>query len=374
MRFRNAVLVAAAAAALAAAPAHADERGWYVGVAGGWSKLAPMGSSDSDLNFTSEETHGFAALGFLGYQLNDVFSAEGEVGYRHHDVTSLTVINDGGLGARLGTGSLTGKGSNATGTVSAKSFMLNGYANLLPGWRVSPYIGAGVGAAQVSLNKLGAAGTTIVDDSDVRLAGQGIVGVGARISPRVTLALDYRYFLTVDPSFKDASGVPFHSKYRDQNVLLRVTFHFGAPAPPPPVRAAAPMPAPMPPAPMPPAPAAAPPSPPSARPALFLVFFGFDKAILTPEGARVVQQAAAAYKSAGAARIGVSGYTDLAGPAAYNLKLSKRRADTVRRYLLKLGVPAAAIDEKWFGKANPRVPTADGVREPQNRRVEIVLP
>jgi OmpA-OmpF porin, OOP family len=371
MRSRDALLLAAALVVLAA-PARADERGWYVGGAGGWSKLAPMGSSDSGLNFTSEETHGFAALGFLGYQFNDIFSAEGEAGYRHHDVSSLTVINDGGLGAKLGTGSLNGKGANAGGTVTAMSFMLNGYANLLPGWRVSPYIGAGVGAAHLQLNKLSVANTTIVDDSDTRLAGQGIAGVAARLSPRVTLAVDYRYFLTVDPSFKDESGAPFHTKYRDQNVLLRVTFHFGAPpppAPPPPVPAAAP----MAPAPLPPAPVAAPPPPPVPA-KLFLVFFGFDKATLTPEAAKVVEQAAAAYKSAGVASIRVGGYTDSVGTVAYNLKLSRRRADTVRAYLLKLGVPAAAIDEKWFGKADQRVPTADGVREPQNRRVEIVLP
>lgn len=362
MRLRNALLIAAALTVLAAVPARADQSGWYVGAEGGWSKLAPMGSSDSTLNFTSEESNGFAALGFAGYDFG-LFRAEGELGYRHHDVTSLTVIS--------GAGSLNGASANPTGTVSVLSFMINGIVPLLPSWRVSPYIGAGVGGAHLSLNQLGVANTTISNDTDMRVAGQGIVGVDARVTPRISLALDYRYFLTVDPSFKDAAGVPFHSEYRDQNVMLRVTFHFGAPPPPPPpVRpAAAPMPAPPPVAPPPPPVAAAP-----APPPLFLVFFAFDKATLTPEGAKVVEQAAAAYKAAGAARISVSGYTDLAGTAAYNLALSRRRADTVRRYLLKLGVPAAAIDEKWFGKTNPRVPTADGVREPQNRRVEIMLP
>src|SRR5690242_15030414 len=86
---------------------------------------------------------------------------------------------------------------------------------------------------------------------------------------------------------------------------------------PPPVAAAPP----------PPPPAAAPPPPP---PKQFVVYFEFDKYDLTPEGARVVSDAAAAYKQTGSARIAVTGYTDLSGTQKYNLGLSKRRADTVR--------------------------------------------
>jgi outer membrane protein OmpA-like peptidoglycan-associated protein len=40
---------------------------------------------------------------------------------------------------------------------------------------------------------------------------------------------------------------------------------------------------------------------------------------------------------------------------------------------VRTGVPASAISENWHGEENPRVPTADGVREPQNRRVEITM-
>jgi OOP family OmpA-OmpF porin len=364
-------LAAAAIAALGALPAQADPAGWYIGGAGGWSELDPVGSASSPLDFTSRERHGFTVLGFAGYDFGGIFRAEGELGYRHHDVKSLTVVNDGGLGAKLGTGSLTGASSAPTGTISALSLMINGIVDLAPRWRVSPYIGAGFGGARLTLDKLGVAGVTLADDSDIRIAGQGIAGIGARLSPRVSLGLDYRYFLTEDPSFKDASGVPFHTKYREQNVLLSVTYHFGAPPPAPRPAAAPPPPPPSQPL---PAATAAPPPQPQPVPPLFLVFFDFDKAVLTPSGAKVVEQAAAAFKSSGAAQIMATGYTDLAGPAAYNLKLSKRRADTVRRYLLQLGVPAAAIMERARGKADPRVPTPDGVPEPQNRRVEIVFP
>ncbi|HKF70534.1 MAG TPA: OmpA family protein [Stellaceae bacterium] len=125
----------------------------------------------------------------------------------------------------------------------------------------------------------------------------------------------------------------------------------------------------------PPAAAAPPPPPPAAPPPApqkqFVVYFEFDKSNLTPEGARVVQDAAAAYKATGSARVAVAGYTDAAGTQRYNIGLSKRRADTVRGALVRAGVPDGVIAESWHGKENLAVPTPDGVREPRNRRVEI---
>ena len=124
----------------------------------------------------------------------------------------------------------------------------------------------------------------------------------------------------------------------------------------------------------PPAAAAPPPPPPAApppAPAKFIVYFEFDKFNLTPEGARVVSDAAAAFKSGGSARVAIAGYTDAAGTQQYNIGLSKRRADTVHGALVRAGVPDGAIAESWHGKENLAVPTPDGVREPRNRRVEI---
>jgi outer membrane protein OmpA-like peptidoglycan-associated protein len=118
---------------------------------------------------------------------------------------------------------------------------------------------------------------------------------------------------------------------------------------------------------------AAAPAPMPAPPQTFLVFFDFDRYNLNEDARRVVEAAAGNYKSTGSARIEVSGYTDLAGTQAYNMRLSQRRADAVTAYLMRQGVPKNVMDVKWFGKQNPRVPTADGVREPQNRRVEIVM-
>jgi OmpA family len=122
----------------------------------------------------------------------------------------------------------------------------------------------------------------------------------------------------------------------------------------------------------PPPQAAAP--PPATTPApSFMVFFDWDRSNLSPQAMTTLQQAAAAFKSTGAARVTATGHTDTSGPEDYNMALSLRRANTVKDALINLGVPAAAITATGVGEAGLLVQTADGVREPQNRRVEIVV-
>jgi hypothetical protein len=68
-----------------------------------------------------------------------------------------------------------------------------------------------------------------------------------------------------------------------------------------------------------------------------------------------------------------TGHADRSGPEGYNMALSLRRANAVKNSLVRNGVPAASIAVVGRGESQPLVPTADGVREPQNRRVEIVV-
>ena len=72
-------------------------------------------------------------------------------------------------------------------------------------------------------------------------------------------------------------------------------------------------------------------------------------------------------------RIEVAGHTDSSGTPRYNQGLSVRRAQNVASELVRLGVPREAITMQGLGETRPLVQTADGVREPQNRRVKIVL-
>lgn len=105
----------------------------------------------------------------------------------------------------------------------------------------------------------------------------------------------------------------------------------------------------------------------------FTVYFQFDRYDLTASGRQVVDAAIAAAHAGGPARIEVVGNTDLAGTSRYNQVLSRRRAEAVRSYMVAHGIDAGMIGIRAVGKADPAVPTADGVREPRNRRVEIVV-
>lgn len=106
------------------------------------------------------------------------------------------------------------------------------------------------------------------------------------------------------------------------------------------------------------------------KPEPFLVFFDFDKSNITPESAQVISEAARKAKDTGAVAIQVIGHTDRSGPPAYNDKLSMRRANAVKTELAKNGIDAGTITVEGRGESDPLVPTADGVREPQNRRAE----
>jgi Putative beta-barrel porin-2, OmpL-like. bbp2/OmpA family len=104
----------------------------------------------------------------------------------------------------------------------------------------------------------------------------------------------------------------------------------------------------------------------------YLVFFDFNKSDLTAAALKIVDQAAADAVAGKATTLQVTGYTDTVGSDAYNLRLSKRRALSVQAELAKQGIPADQVAIFAKGKHDLLVPTADGVKEPQNRRVSIV--
>jgi iron complex outermembrane receptor protein len=104
----------------------------------------------------------------------------------------------------------------------------------------------------------------------------------------------------------------------------------------------------------------------------YLVFFDFNRSDLTPQAVSIVGQAAANAGPAKVTRLEVTGHTDTVGSDAYNMRLSRRRAESVAAELEKDGIPAGEIAIFAKGKRDLLVPTADGVKEPQNRRVQIV--
>ena len=120
-----------------------------------------------------------------------------------------------------------------------------------------------------------------------------------------------------------------------------------------------------------PAPAAAPQMAEAPKP--FIVLFAFDSANLDGAGNRVIDDAVATAERLGITDFSVTGHTDRAGAEEYNLALSLQRADAVRDALVARGVKATGISVGGRGEAEAAVPTADGVRERANRRVEIIL-
>jgi iron complex outermembrane receptor protein len=111
---------------------------------------------------------------------------------------------------------------------------------------------------------------------------------------------------------------------------------------------------------------------PMAAPKSYLVFFDFNKSDLTPQAVAIVNQAAANAGPAKVTRLTVTGHTDTVGSDAYNMRLSRRRAESVAAQLEKDGIASSEIEIVAKGKRDLLVPTADGVKEPQNRRVQIL--
>jgi iron complex outermembrane receptor protein len=111
---------------------------------------------------------------------------------------------------------------------------------------------------------------------------------------------------------------------------------------------------------------------PAPAPRSYLVFFDFNKSDLTPQATQIVDQAAKNAGPAHVTQLTVTGHTDTVGSDAYNMRLSRRRAESVAAELEKDGIASSEIEIVAKGKRDLLVPTADGVREPQNRRVQIV--
>jgi len=116
-----------------------------------------------------------------------------------------------------------------------------------------------------------------------------------------------------------------------------------------------------------------PPSPPPAQVTSYMVFFDWDRSDLSAQALATVQQASGTFKNSGQSRVNAVGFTDTSGPRDYNMALSLRRSNTFKTAMVQQGVPTDAVIATGRGEDGLLVPTADGVREPQNRRVEIAM-
>jgi len=319
---------------------------WYFGGEGGWSMLdkgkgrtaGPLGS------FPITETFGdgFNVGARAGVEWGP-WRFEEEFSFRQNGINRV---------------SLTGIGVNTQGNRNTYAFMTNAIYDFTVGWGVTPHIGAGIGAVNLR-DSWGIRGIGTVASSDSWQFGyQAIAGIRYNINPALAFDFDYRYLGTTDPAFRTTPGrgsVGYSSSHSSHSLLASLAVRFGAPPPPAVAPPVAPMPAPV-------------------QRRVFLVFFDWDKDTITPEGMQIVQQAAAAFRGGAPVTIQVTGYADRSGSPGYNQRLSERRANNVANALTRMGVPRQAMAVSGRGENDKRVPTADGVRGPQNRRGEIGFP
>ena len=309
----------------------------YFGIEGGWTHLEDTSNKLGAIGFKQRFDEGFNAGARAGYEWGPLRFEE-EFNFGSNKDTRLSI-----LGANV----------PINGQRNRYAIMTNAIYDFTLGWPITPHLGVGIGAVNLrdSMSTKPPFAVTLASNSQWEFGYQAIAGIRYNINPALAFDLDYRYLATTDPTFRTATGAKYKSEYSTHNVVASLSVRFGAPPPAPP----------------------APPPPPILARKVFLVFFDWDRDTITPEGRAIIAQAADAWRAGGNVTIQVTGYTDASGSAGYNQRLSERRANNVANALAQSGVPRQAMVVSGRGKNDQRVPTADGVREPQNRRAEIVL-
>lgn len=294
---------------------------------------------------------GGAGLLSLGWGFSNGLRLEIEGSYRSNEVDSAH-----------GAAGLARAGAHG-GRQDSYGAMGNALLDLVRIGPITPYIGAGAGYLVTRFDDLrGQPGDSNLrlraDDTGGAFAFQLMAGLGFAIEqvPGLSVTAEYRYLESLGPSvpvsYVNAAGTTVltgkaDTESRNQSFLLGLRYAFQAPAAAPPVAA-----------------------PVAAR--SFLVFFDFNRAELTARARQIIGDAAEAARGQ-PAKLEVAGHADRSGTPQYNQALSRRRADVVAEELIRRGIARQDISVTAFGETRPLVATADGAREPQNRRVEIIL-
>ena len=397
---------AVAALAMAAPGAMAEQpTGFYIGGDLGINyKSDQKLKSDNDIatgfgpyqyNLSTHDAN-FGVLGRLGYRFNEHWRVEGELGYRPGSVDRMvgprTYFPGDSTANRAPDSAICGTVTATTctgphGHMNQTSAFANVIRDFAPDYRFHPFLGLGIGAVNASTSVNGImsrTGQTItISGNKVEPAVQGIAGVAYALNSRTTLEITYRlmgvnkmrYNSSVSALPSGAATVTaedtaararmeeaftsgtinnpggFSGDFTNQTVTIGLRYTFGTPPAPPPRAddgAAAP-----------------------TGEKVFTVYFRFDRSSLTKDAEAVVRAAADYTKTGPVSKVMVTGYTDTSGSAAYNMKLSERRAKSTAKALAADGVDKSKLSLAWKGKTDLAVPTADGVKEPANRRSTI---
>ncbi len=389
MKLRNALLAATVLVAPLAVHAQSID-GLYIGAGAGGNILqteAVKSISNGPANFGKGSDYRFNAgpvvVASVGYGLAGLFPGTVLSGFRvelqgAYYQNKIHNVKNGGF--------TTGVGATATNETSAggDEYKEGAFLNVLYdvpldqfgiNSPVFPYLGVGAGYVHNQFNN-GHVSTAYANGASaqfLRITGQndnlgvqGIAGVSFPVYdfvPGLAFTAEYRFMGEIGGraySEQYFAGTTFRGTRQKFNtddfnhsILVGVRYAFNTPTPAPVVV-----------------------TPPPVQPNVartYLVFFDWDRSDLTDRARQIVAEAAQASTRVQYTRIEVQGNADRSGTPAYNQGLSLRRAQTVAAELVRNGVPRTAIDIQAFGDTRPLVPTAAGVREPQNRRVAIIL-
>ena len=329
MKLRN-MLLAATVLALPVAASAQPVNGIYVGGSVGFNYLSSV-STNAGSGGNYKGDGGFVGIGSVGYGLGNGLRLEIEGDYRNNPMRRSGAAN-GNLFQVYGVM------GNAiydfdTGT----------------GW-IYPFLGIGAGYQETSLSRPAPTATK------GGFAVNGIAGAAFPIAqvPGLSVTAQYRFMgVLTNENYQFAGGITRTGNQYNHAALIGMRYAFGAPALMTQTQTT-----------------------PGARveaPRSYLVFFDWDKSDLSARAKQIIGEAAQASTKNAVTRIEVAGYADTSGTHVYNQGLSQRRANNVAAELVRDGVPKAAIAISAFGDTKLLVPTGPGVREPQNRRVEIVL-
>jgi opacity protein-like surface antigen len=339
MQIRSALLAATLLALPLAAQAQ-PVTGLYIGGGAGVNFMleepinsVTSGGTTTTVNNGNLETQvGAVGVLSLGWGFGNGLRAEIEGDYRYNGYRSVS--NSVGNSTSVNNNNHGGN-EQKYGPMVNVLYDFNGLSPV-----VIPYVGAGIGY-QWATEKVNV-GSNGGSQSEGAFAYQAIIGAAFPIPPVPGLAVtaEYRFMgMSGNRTYGDGAGnsVTLGNDFNN-SILVGLRYNFL----PPPARS-------------------------------YLVFFDWDKATLTPRAQQIIAEAAANSTKVKYTQIQVNGYTDTSGTPQYNQGLSIRRAQAVAAELVKDGVPKAAIAIQGFGETHLLVPTGPGVREPQNRRVEIII-
>ena len=185
-------------------------QGPYLGVNGGVVSVNDIDLSGAE--FRSDEGFDIGIVG--GYDFG-LFRMEGELSYRKNNVDEIEIDY-------WGNGSM-----NGDGDITSTSLLVNGYFDMENNTGFTPYVGLGLGIANIAFNNVSALGIDLIDDDTTKTAAQLALGFSYDVTDKVVIDFSYRYFFTDDIRVKNEFNNEVHGEsYDSHNAVVGLRAFF----------------------------------------------------------------------------------------------------------------------------------------------------